>query len=54
MSPAQQDLLFENTARAIADASSEVKARHIANCTLCDPAYGEGVALAIARHDEGI
>ncbi|CDG83253.1 catalase [Janthinobacterium agaricidamnosum] len=49
MTPAQQTVLFENTARAISGASAEVKARHIDNCTRCDPAYGAGVAQAIAR-----
>ncbi|MBB5369798.1 MULTISPECIES: catalase [unclassified Janthinobacterium] len=49
MTPAQQQVLFENTARAISGASPEVKARHIGNCTLCDPAYGAGVAEAIGR-----
>ena len=49
MTKAQQQVLFENTARAISGASPEVKARHIGNCTLCDPAYGAGVAEAIGR-----
>ena len=52
MSPQQQEALFQNTARAIAGASQEVKARHIGNCTQCDPAYGAGVARAIAQLDE--
>ncbi|KAB8066968.1 catalase [Janthinobacterium violaceinigrum] len=49
MSPAQQQALFDNTARAISGASEQVKQRHIGNCTLCDPAYGAGVAEAIGR-----
>lgn len=49
MTPAQQTLLFENTARAILGASQQVIDRHIGNCTQCDPAYGAGVAAAIAR-----
>ncbi|MEN0106209.1 MAG: catalase [Pseudomonas sp.] len=49
MSPAQQQTLFDNTARAISDASAQVKARHISNCTQADPAYGAGVAAAIER-----
>ncbi|MDY0973424.1 catalase [Massilia sp. CFBP9012] len=53
MSPAQREALFQNTARAIAGASDEVKARHIANCTMCDPAYGDGVARAIVQGSEG-
>ena len=47
MSPAQQQVLFENTARAMGDARLEVKLRHIANCTKADPAYGAGVAAAL-------
>jgi catalase len=49
MTPAQQEVLFENTARAIKGASSEVVARHIGNCSKADPAYGAGVAEAITR-----
>ncbi|MYN08557.1 catalase [Pseudoduganella aquatica] len=49
MTPAQQTLLFENTARAIHGASQQVIDRHVANCTACDPAYGAGVSAAIAR-----
>jgi len=47
MSPAQQQVLFENTARAMGDAPREIKLRHIGNCTKADPAYGEGVARAL-------
>lgn len=47
MTPAQQQVLFDNTARAIQDASVQVKQRHIDNCTQADPAYGAGVAQAI-------
>lgn len=49
MTEAQQQALFDNTARAISGASEQVKQRHIGNCTLCDPAYGAGVAEAIAH-----
>jgi catalase len=49
MTPAQQKVLFENTARAIKGATPPVVARHIANCTKADPAYGAGVAEAIGR-----
>lgn len=48
MSPAQQQVLFENTARAINGAPDFVVQRHIDHCRQCDPAYGEGVATAIA------
>jgi len=47
MSPAQQQALFENTARAMGDAPRMIKIRHIGNCYKADPAYGEGVARAL-------
>jgi catalase len=47
MSPQQRRALFDNTARAMGDASQEVKVRHIGNCLKADPAYGEGVAAAL-------
>jgi catalase len=47
MTPAQQQVLFENTARALGDAPREVKVRHIGNCLQADPAYGAGVAAAL-------
>jgi catalase len=47
MTPAQQQVLFENTARAMGDARQHIKERHIANCYRADPAYGEGVARAL-------
>lgn len=47
MNPAQQQVLFENTARAMNDAPKAVKVRHIGNCLKADPAYGEGVAKAL-------
>ncbi|NLJ58248.1 MAG: catalase [Tissierellia bacterium] len=47
MSPKQQELLFENTARAMGDASEKVKLRHIYNCSQADPEYGKGVAKAL-------
>jgi catalase len=49
MTPAQQQVLFDNTARAISGASALVKQRHIGNCTQADPAYGAGVAAAIEK-----
>ncbi|NNG22003.1 catalase [Telluria aromaticivorans] len=52
MSPQQREALFQNTARSIAGASGEVKARHIRNCLQCHPEYGDGVARAIAQLDE--
>jgi catalase len=47
MTPAQRQVLFENTARAMGDARLEVRQRHIANCLKADPAYGAGVAKAL-------
>ena len=49
MSPAQQQTLFDNTARAIRGASQAVIERHIGNCSKADPAYGAGVREAITR-----
>ncbi|BCO10088.1 catalase [Desulfolithobacter dissulfuricans] len=46
MSPEQQQVLFENTSRAMGDAPREIKLRHIGNCMKADPAYGRGVAKA--------
>ncbi len=47
MSAKEQQMLFENTARAMGDAPKEIKIRHIYNCLNADPAYGEGVAKAM-------
>jgi len=47
MTPAQQKVLFENTARAMGDAPKQIKIRHIGNCLKADPAYGKGVADAL-------
>jgi catalase len=47
MTPAQQKVLFENTARAMGDAPKEIKLRHVGNCAKADPAYGKGVADAL-------
>ncbi len=47
MTRAQQDVLFENTARSIGGAPREIQIRHIGNCLKADPAYGKGVAAAL-------
>ncbi|TDK39242.1 catalase [Rhizobium deserti] len=47
MSSEQREVLFANTARAMERVSLEVRERHVANCAKADPAYGEGVALAL-------
>jgi catalase len=50
MSPEQQQVLFDNTARSIGDAPKEIKVRHVENCLKADPAYGRGVAEALGIH----
>lgn len=47
MSPAQQQILFENTARSISGAPSEIQVRHIRHCVQAYRSYGEGVAKAL-------
>lgn len=47
MTKEQQEVLFENTARAMDDAPMDIKIRHAGNCYKADPAYGEGVAKAL-------
>jgi len=47
MSPAQQQVLCENTARAMEGVPEFIKIRHIKNCMQADPAYGKGVAAAL-------
>lgn len=49
MSSAEQQRLFDNTARSIGGATREVQQRHITHCTRADPAYGRGVTLALDR-----
>ncbi|MFJ9557771.1 catalase [Nocardiopsis sp. NPDC101807] len=53
MTPEQQQVLFENTARAIDGASQATIERHIGNCTKADAAYGEGVRKAIEALQAG-
>ena len=47
MTRAQQNVLFENTARSIGGAPREIQIRHIGNCLKADPGYGKGVAAAL-------
>ncbi|TJX13061.1 catalase [Tissierella creatinini] len=47
MTPEQQQVLFENTARNMDGVPEFIKMRHIENCSKADPAYGEGVAKAM-------
>ena len=49
MNAAQQQVLFDNTARAIGAAAIAIQERHIANCIKADPAYGAGVRDALTR-----
>ena len=43
----QKQVLFDNTARNMGDSTLQIKHRHIYNCYQADPAYGEGVAIAL-------
>lgn len=47
MTKEEQQILFDNTARAMGDAAKQIKLRHIMNCTKADKAYGVGVAKAL-------
>lgn len=47
MTPDQQQVLFDNTARNMGDSTMQIKHRHIFHCYQADPAYGEGVAKAL-------
>lgn len=47
MTPAQQALLFGNTARAMEGVPRAIQIRHLGNCMKADPAYGKGVAEAL-------
>ena len=49
MTPAQQQVLFDNTARAMGDAPDFIKRRHVDNCSKADPAYGAGVEAALRK-----
>ena len=49
MSPEQQQVLFDNTARAMGDAPDFIKRRHVDNCSKADPAYGAGVEAALRK-----
>jgi catalase len=49
MNAAQRQVLFDNTARQVGGAAKHIQERHVANCTKADPAYGAGVAAALAK-----
>ena len=44
MTPAQQQVLFENTADSMSGVPREIQIRHVSHCFKADPAYGAGVA----------
>ncbi|CAB3804794.1 catalase [Paraburkholderia fynbosensis] len=52
MTAEQQQMLFDNTARAITGVSKPIQQRHIEHCTKADPTYGAGVAKAIQAAEE--
>lgn len=52
MSPEQQLLLFENTARAMEGVPDAIKQRHVGNCMQADPEYGRGVAAALGINEK--
>lgn len=47
MTTAQQQVLFDNTARNMDGVPDEIKLKHICHCMQADPAYGQGVAKAM-------
>lgn len=47
MTPDQQQVLFDNTARNMGDSTVQIKHRHIYHCYQADPEYGKGVAAAM-------
>lgn len=47
MTPDQQAVLCDNTARNMGDSTLQIKHRHIASCYKADPVYGEGVAKSL-------
>jgi len=49
MTSTQQQVLYENTARALGDAPRAVQLRHIEHCKAADPTYGSGVAQALSK-----
>ncbi len=47
MTPEQQQILFDNTARQVGGAEKFIQERHIGNCYKADHNYGKGVAKAL-------
>jgi catalase len=53
MNAAQKQALSNNTARQVGQAAKQIQERHVANCAKADPAYGKGVAEALAKFAAG-
>ncbi|CAB3752202.1 catalase [Paraburkholderia solisilvae] len=53
MTPAQQQVLFDNTARALQGTTKAVQSLHVEHCTKADPAYGAGVTKALSAIEAG-
>ena len=51
MTPAQRQVLFDNTTRPLGAAPKDIRLRPIANCIKADPSYGLGVAKALGIGD---
>ena len=49
LTPEKQQLLFDNTARALGDALDFIKERHIENCGKVHADYGAGVKAAVEK-----
>jgi catalase len=49
MAPARRRALFDNTARSMRGSSEAVQDRHVYNCLMADPLYGQGVADALGQ-----
>jgi catalase len=47
MTASEQQILFDNTARAMNGVPENIKLRHIAHCTKADADYGKGIASAL-------
>lgn len=54
MTPEQQRVTCENTARNMGDSTLQIKHRHINNCYQADPEYGKGVAKALGINIEDV
>ncbi len=54
MTDDKKQLLFNNTAAEVGQAQKFIQVRHIRNCFLADPAYGEGVAKALGMTMEEV